>query len=60
MNVKELKKVGLLKVNEIFFREKYKKIGAKMKKRKYCFKKEEKKLQYPYAIEFRVLKIPKL
>ena len=44
MNVKELKKVGLLKVNEIFFREKYKKIGAKMKKRKYCFKKEEKNL----------------
>ena len=40
----ELKTVGLLKLNEIFLRLKYKKIGAKIKKRKYCLKKEERKL----------------
>ena len=40
----ELKTVGLFKANEIFLRQKYKKIGEKIKKRKYCLKKEERKL----------------
>ena len=43
-NIDELKIVGLLKANEIFLRLKYKKIGAKIKKRKYCLKKDERKL----------------